>query len=665
MNSSNWRPTAALLLLPALAALWLYWPSLSLPLIYDDLLHIRIAGDLTLWTVWLPTEAFGFYRPLTFFPLLIIERLWGYYPAWLLHGLNVGQHALNALLLALLVWRLWRRVSLGAAAGLLFAAYPFSYQAVAVYGHHVHPAATGLILLGLHSYLYLIRQAAAQWRWWAAAALLFALALLSHETAILFGPLAALVHLVEQAGQGQPIRSYLGRLRRQPVAFVRHYPYRNNPWLAFTLAGFLYLILYQFLPISRAPQSDLLDLAGLWLKGLYLAQGMAYPLAWLGGWLPAWPGSLLAVASFLLVAAAAANAALVRLRRRPLLMAWGWWGLVSLLIALPLPANYLLHGPRLLYLGGVGAALLWGWLLLPAWTYSRARQVVGVAALAAILLTSSLFVRERLAAYQQLTQPVNQVAAVMAERPAGEGVVLINLPQWTAPAQNRYPVGVELAAMMGDYLFAEELIGVNLRRDRPTLAFQVDELLSDPGYPYAVHNQTPTPQLRSDWAGTTSHLFITTYTAEGPQSRYAGRFIPLDATKPALAALGPYRLLDIDVNCRETIQVTTTWNIAGQETPGPALSLFVQLLDAGGRPISQADAPPLGLPANRIELAPGWGMVDNRELVGTEGDAGYLLIGAYDFSNGDRLPAQDAAQQPLPDNAFRLDLDDCRPAPTN
>lgn len=44
---------------------------------------------------------------MTFFPMLIIKGLFGGYPAWLLHGNNVVQHAVNAGLLAWLSWRLY------------------------------------------------------------------------------------------------------------------------------------------------------------------------------------------------------------------------------------------------------------------------------------------------------------------------------------------------------------------------------------------------------------------------------------------------------------------------------------------------------------------------------------------------------------------------------
>ncbi len=185
-------------------SLWLYWPTLSFPLIYDTLLHIRIAGNLNFGNVWIPTAAFGFYRPLTFFPMLIVESLFGYYPTGLMHGLNVAQHGLNVALLVWLSWRLWHNGRFAVTTGLIFALFPFSYQAIAVYGHNVHPTTAGLLLAGLHTYLTAIRGngkrpfSSKRPFIWIITLLFFLLSLLSHESAILFGGFAALLHWNER-----------------------------------------------------------------------------------------------------------------------------------------------------------------------------------------------------------------------------------------------------------------------------------------------------------------------------------------------------------------------------------------------------------------------------------------------------------------------------------
>jgi hypothetical protein len=245
-SSSKTSPTvlAIALAAAALLAMIIYWSTLRLPLIYDDLLHIRITGSLDLVSVWLPTQAFGFYRPLTFVPLLIIERLFGTYPPVLLHGLNVFQHALNVVLLGLLSWRMWRRLHWTVASVLLMALFPFSYQAIAVYGHNVHPTTTGILLLALNTYLSAIGGSQRKALWWLLTAGLFLLALLSHESAVLFGDLASLVHWnfenkLPTVRRGQ-LGPNLARIARQP-------------WFIFLVAGGLFAIGYRLLPLARAP----------------------------------------------------------------------------------------------------------------------------------------------------------------------------------------------------------------------------------------------------------------------------------------------------------------------------------------------------------------------------------------------------------------------------
>jgi hypothetical protein len=84
-----------------------------------------------------------------------------------------------------------------------------------------------------------------------------------------------------------------------------------------------------------------------------------------------------------------------------------------------------------------------------------------------ILLSSFFFIRGRLLAYQRLTESVAEVQRVMVDRPADEGILLVNLPNWLAPARSQYPVGVELVSMLGGYLFVEELMAQNLPADHP------------------------------------------------------------------------------------------------------------------------------------------------------------------------------------------------------
>lgn len=711
-------------LLPALVALVLYWPVLNLPLIYDTLLHIRITGELNWHTVWLPTPSFGFYRPLTFVPLLLIKDLFGDYPVWLLQGMNWLQHGINTALLGWLVYRLWPdRPWRTLFTGLLFALFPFSYQAVAVYGHNVHPTTTGLLLLGLHLYLRARRgnsgkltetqgnsdnhnprpilhttYHAAHLVRWLPTALVFVLALLSHESALLFGALAA---LVGWAAGDWPLAA--GKeTHRTPHTFISsktkesklhllthfvHYAVRS-PWFVFLVLGAGYFILYQFLPISRAPQAAATTSFSLSLRGLYLLQAAAFPFTWFASLLPQNWGVVVVVLS----AAATLLFTLFTLRypayRLPLFLGWGWWSLAALVIAIPLPTDYLLHGPRLLYLSSVGLAIAWGVLLDRIRDDSRTlvgtqsagsskqsainhspptihhlpfislQSLVSLLCLAFILATTWQFVRARLGDYTQLTSGVALAAEAMAGEPASSGITLINLPQWLARPRPTYPIGAELEQMLGDYLFAEELMAHNLGMDHPVLAVVMPDLLQTAVYGYGLHEQHSLERLTNLPTEQTQHFFVTRYLEEGPVMIHLGWLQADDAAATPLASFPVYDLLFAEASsCGGTVQVKLIWR--GHDPIPPTTSIFVQLLNPSGQLIAQADGPPLSL---RPDVMPWRGrmLVDLRTLPLGEGQKpAQILVGGYDYVTGERLTGVDAAAQPLRDNAFTIPITPC------
>jgi hypothetical protein len=354
-----------------------------------------------------------------------------------------------------------------------------------------------------------------------------------------------------------------------------------------------------------------------------------------------------------------------RSNRLPLLLGWGWWILAALVITLPLDTSYLLHGPRLLYLSGAGLALLWPVLLQPIYQLPRFGRFLWVVILAIILLTSALFIRGRLAAYEQLTEPVAEVQEVMAEVSAEEGILLINLPSWLAPERNQYPIGVELVSMLGSYLFAGELMAQNLPADHPVQAVRVPDLLGEAPYNYGIHEQPQGELIAADWAPAGSYVFVVTFQDNGPRTSYRGRLLPESGNSQPLATFGPYELLAAEAQlCGSEVELTGTWRAHsdGGETAGeipPTASLFVQLLAQDGQLISQADGPPLGLRTDLLQLVSGWQIEDLRHLQTEELGADRILLGVYDFTSGDRFPGLDANGQALPDNALTISLSDC------
>jgi hypothetical protein len=333
--------------------------------------------------------------------------------------------------------------------------------------------------------------------------------------------------------------------------------------------------------------------------------------------------------------------------------------LAGLLLALPLSANYLLHGPRLLYLSSVGLALLWPLLLEPL---GRLARPLPALLLFVILAQNWLFVREKLQVYEALTSPVAEVTQVMADRPADEGALLVNLPQWISPAKNTYPAGVEIVAMLGDYLFAEELIGFNLGRDYPVQAVQLPELMSRPeSYHYSVHEQSELNAALFTSAPEGPHVFLVTYEEDGPETIYTGWLVRGATNSTPMAAFSAYDLLSAGVEaCDSAIIANLTWRRTGEAAYAPTTSIFAQLINAEGAVLAQADGPPLGLRPDLLPFEPGWAIHDRR-VISLEADQNpaALLVGVYDYGTGMRFPTVGPDGEVLADNALRLPVEAC------
>lgn len=121
--------------------------------------------------------------------------------------------------------------------------------------------------------------------------------------------------------------------------------------------------------------------------------------------------------------------------------------------------------------------------------------------------------------------------------------------------------------------------------------------------------------------------------------------------------LPPPSLSAAESELARPLTVTLTWQAVA--APQASYTVFVHLLDAEGRIVAQSDAlPGSGYAANR--WLPGEVVVDTHVLKvpAPAGDAPpgpyRLLVGMYDPITGQRLPAVDALQIPIPENAVPL-----------
>lgn len=152
--------------------------------------YLRSASYLPqLWTTSVMAGggvASNFYRPVATTVLMLGWHIWGGH-AFGYHLLNLGLHALNAALVYLVVERVAGDKKTALVAALLFAVHPVQSEQVN-YPDHVE----GLLAaaFGLGSVLAYLRGASS-----AAIAALYALAMLSKEEGVVFGPLLGLLWL--------------------------------------------------------------------------------------------------------------------------------------------------------------------------------------------------------------------------------------------------------------------------------------------------------------------------------------------------------------------------------------------------------------------------------------------------------------------------------------
>ena len=183
MISRKRLPAIVLFVVAAIACAY-YAPSLQFGFFNDDPTgHFRWMEGRSVWSLLTDASGHSYYRPFSFILWQLLHSILGRHDAFVLHLLNVLAHASNAALVTWLAYKLTNRLTYASLAGLLFALYPFSYEAVPYVGSFVHPLATLLILLTL--VFYLGWQAGSS-RWaFAAAHVTLTLAVFTQENAVL------------------------------------------------------------------------------------------------------------------------------------------------------------------------------------------------------------------------------------------------------------------------------------------------------------------------------------------------------------------------------------------------------------------------------------------------------------------------------------------------
>jgi hypothetical protein len=445
------RPQLARLILMGFV-LWgvftLYAGSLSQTTLYDDPGIMKFLSDRTVVSVFGIPEYikgnsainygnYGNYRPFSLIPWLLVRDWFGWFRPDMLHMINIAAHILCTALLASLAWRLskaWKLPGLPfmALAALFFGLFPFSFQSVLWPSAVVHPIMTLYGLAGVHAYL--------TYRTWhkqrgrllilfLCLALLLA-SCLSHEQGFTF---CFLVLLVE--------------------ALWVWREHRRLNWVAvvLALAGLAYILLYRLLLSTfwTNPEDQVLSAnAGAILTNVaYHAQGMVVWLLIILRNIIGLPANKEPILLAMLVLNCA-GLLLLLWRMKLLTLGWlclAWWGASIAPSALFLSNGYVLSGPRLMYAGAVGIALLYAGVVLGILARLRRRslQVALLGGVAVLCAWCVPYILDRSNEMDRLTNALRNVDATVKTSAPTDMVLLINMPWWTGPAYPAFLIGSE------------------------------------------------------------------------------------------------------------------------------------------------------------------------------------------------------------------------------
>lgn len=566
--------TLACLAAVVVAGLVTYGYTLHLPLFWDDLWMFKhVLQDWhSVLTGW---------RPLTYGTYKLLANLQGQVNPFGQHTLALALHLSNGCLwfgiISLL--KLPHRRLAALACALLFVLYPFCSEAVTWVAALTHPLMTTFVLGAVLFYQFsrVVRHGGLWLRLGSITCAM--LAPLANEAGVVVFALLALL-LWAEGGRG---RAWLGLL----------------PYLLCAAVGYIAqrLVLPSDGRISPFAWQD-------WaLKVPYLLQVLSYPFAPFVTWLHRRGISLNPFLFSALIYAVLLLVYLWLIQRlhllRYALLSCGWFAIACAPAAATMNPGYLLYGPRLLYLAGGGAALLWA-LPLAATRPAGWRGITGFGLAAALALGAALSGLPFLAATRAMSVEIGaSVAQLKISLTGKKGHILsLDYPYAFGLKRSVYLLGGYSPALTGsksptdlsDLLFWNGAPGYQLTN------YTLKELAQPSGWKFEALQSyfeiTPTelqPLLRQQRYIYTVRLNDTISLLEAgnleasatqSSSTYTARFGELIA------------LLDFEIVPEESEwQITLRWQC--WQPPDWDTMVLMHIYDSAGKLVSVQDAYPL------------------------------------------------------------------------
>lgn len=481
--------------IPVVVAVLLYWPSLQLPFFSDDIIHLR--GVTTVDSEYILTHADlgryyanNYYRPVVNL-ILRVQHVAGITPnATLWHGIMIFTHALNTLLVGLLLKHLRTSSFVQFTTILIFAVFPFNYQVVVWVLAWFHSLALLAILVTCVAALRYLEDSR-RYGMLVLAILAGCIAPFIHENGIFAaGMLLLILVCVPQKHPMKALRVLVPSGLAAGVYFYLRAEITNDA-LPIHLPSLLYLLpfltvmphrpiyatqeiriklphqrwLYGVGAVVLVAMGALIILnlrgKGIWtayhLKTAYFVQGMSFPLQFLTRYAPLSPERQVWLGGVLFGWAWLAVFGLTENQRRLLVLGMGWFGLTCILPILKLNDGYTLSSPRLFYVGAPAIALTFALLLEHVRGYNR---FVSLILLAGIVFISVDYVQERQGLHLQLDAAYDDL---LRELPTDENahILIANAPRWMASDDNPFPLDTMGAVFVPDYFPFEEYLRVN------------------------------------------------------------------------------------------------------------------------------------------------------------------------------------------------------------
>jgi hypothetical protein len=530
------------------------------------------------------------------------------------HALNLFWHAANGFLVSYFAYLVWfrrgyqppeGRLSLASILWLflsstLFVLHPFAYQAVPWISSVFHLVVTTFALISLIGYWHFRQSPRAGWLILSLLAML--LALFVHENSILVPLLLVLVEMTQSKIQIKTIKIMLLWL----LPFLLWFPI----WYAATT--------------DKIGETAVNSPNTILFNTVYLAQGMAPPLTWLGGRLreaTQWTEFRTAVILCLIALGLALltqiffppvnkpnSAATLSINSLPWL--WMFSGILPSVVLLDF--GYVISGARLLMFASVGVAWLWADVCVRLIQYGGQRQDrnvmtriwvgVGTAVIFVTLGQNYWFVNGRMREYQLLGSAYHQATALTVQANQNDSeAIFINLPNYITPNQVTYAMGHEGIMFMPDYIFPHNLVRAQTGQSAQLQFKHFDDIRPRMPYGYGLLGSGQDwPEIIAETPK--ADIFVTIYHTDTINIQPAGYTYPAIADDPN--PLATFTVTDdaeetaIPVHLRaaktsyeaDKLRLDLLWQVA--MPPHQAVSIFVHLLDAQGQLMAQADGYP-------------------------------------------------------------------------